>query len=359
MIRLSHQQHERLLSAIGQLHDCRLLGDFPALMNAVFSRLVDADSISYNEVYPAIDRTVTQLFPEPSGIEDFLVVWKQYAHQHPVIGYMRETGDGSAHQIADFLSRREYHRLELYQECYRKMGVEHQMAVTAAAPRDIVIGIALNRSGAKFSESDRLVLNAFRPHLVRAYLNLVELSHLQHLADGLAAALDDAAKAVILRSQRGVVLHVSGAARRLLEEHFRWQGGRALPAPVEHWVRMRLNAAGGAQEFVKHTAHGRLTASLSNRLHFHYSVITLHEERLSPDAERFLPLGLTPRECDVLAWLCAGKSNEEIGRILGLSPLTVKTHVQKILAKMGVENRTSAVSQALAFLSESRTRGVS
>lgn len=58
---------------------------------------------------------------------------------------------------------------------------------------------------------------------------------------------------------------------------------------------------------------------------------------------------LTPREIEILKWLYHGKSNVEIGLILGISPLTVKNHVQKILRKLDVLNRTQAVGKALAL----------
>jgi DNA-binding CsgD family transcriptional regulator len=277
-------------------------------------------------------------------------IWKQYAHQHPVIAYVRETGDGSAHQISDFLNRRQYHQLELYQECYKKMNVEHQMAVTANAPQDIVIGIALNRSGPRFAESERLLVNMFRPHLVRAYLNLVELSHLQHIADALTAALDDGGIPTVLRSQRGVVLRVSERARDLLEKYFGWSGGKHLPHRLERWVRSRLESSSAPPEIRFSSPVGQLTASLSDRLEFHYSIITLREDWQAPDKNRFESLGLTPRENEVLSWLVEGKSNQEIAVILGLSPLTVKTHLQSILKKMHVENRTTAVARALELL---------
>jgi len=57
---------------------------------------------------------------------------------------------------------------------------------------------------------------------------------------------------------------------------------------------------------------------------------------------------LTVREVEILKWLYHGKSNVEIGMILGISPLTVKNHVQKILRKLNVMNRTQAVGKALA-----------
>ena len=56
---------------------------------------------------------------------------------------------------------------------------------------------------------------------------------------------------------------------------------------------------------------------------------------------------LTPREQQILQWIYHGKSNIEIGMILDISPLTVKNHVQKILRKLNVVNRTQAIGKAL------------
>jgi transcriptional regulator EpsA len=58
---------------------------------------------------------------------------------------------------------------------------------------------------------------------------------------------------------------------------------------------------------------------------------------------------LTVREKEILRWIHLGKSNFEIGTILSISPLTVKNHVQKILRKLNVRNRTQAVGRALAL----------
>lgn len=58
---------------------------------------------------------------------------------------------------------------------------------------------------------------------------------------------------------------------------------------------------------------------------------------------------LTSREQEILGWIYRGKSNIEIGMILGISPLTVKNHVQKILRRLNVLNRAQAVGKALAL----------
>jgi DNA-binding CsgD family transcriptional regulator len=52
--------------------------------------------------------------------------------------------------------------------------------------------------------------------------------------------------------------------------------------------------------------------------------------------------GLTARETEVARWLMFGKSNSEIARILGGSVRTVEKHLEAILNKLKVENRTAA-----------------
>lgn len=56
---------------------------------------------------------------------------------------------------------------------------------------------------------------------------------------------------------------------------------------------------------------------------------------------------VTERERQILAWVREGKSNQQIGELLGISPLTVKNHIQKILRKLGASNRAQAVALAM------------
>jgi DNA-binding CsgD family transcriptional regulator/tetratricopeptide (TPR) repeat protein len=55
---------------------------------------------------------------------------------------------------------------------------------------------------------------------------------------------------------------------------------------------------------------------------------------------------LTPRELEVLRLLAAGRSNQEIAEDLSISPLTAKTHVARVLAKLGLPSRTAAAAYA-------------
>ena len=61
-------------------------------------------------------------------------------------------------------------------------------------------------------------------------------------------------------------------------------------------------------------------------------------------------LGLTARETEVLNWIAQGKTNYEIGVIISACTRTICKHVERILSKLCVENRTAAAAIALAAL---------
>lgn len=56
---------------------------------------------------------------------------------------------------------------------------------------------------------------------------------------------------------------------------------------------------------------------------------------------------LSGRELEILGWLREGKSNFEVGSILGISPITVKNHLQRIYRALGVSNRTHALARCI------------
>ena len=64
-------------------------------------------------------------------------------------------------------------------------------------------------------------------------------------------------------------------------------------------------------------------------------------------AERMAGSILTARELEVLELIVAGQSNKEIGASLKISEATVKSHINSILSKLGVTDRTQAATTAL------------
>jgi two-component system NarL family response regulator len=64
-------------------------------------------------------------------------------------------------------------------------------------------------------------------------------------------------------------------------------------------------------------------------------------------AERMGTEELTPREFDVLEQIVLGLSNKEIAAVLDISEATVKTHINSLLGKLGVTDRTQAATAAI------------
>jgi transcriptional regulator EpsA len=74
---------------------------------------------------------------------------------------------------------------------------------------------------------------------------------------------------------------------------------------------------------------------------------------INPEPQRktsFTQQALTPRENEVLDWICKGKTNSEIASILEISPNTVKNQAQMILIKLKVNTRAQAVAVAMQQL---------
>ena len=71
------------------------------------------------------------------------------------------------------------------------------------------------------------------------------------------------------------------------------------------------------------------------------------ETRSSSEPQERLPHSLTARELEVLRLLARGETNQQIAQELVVSSLTVKTHVQRIISKLGVSDRTQAAVRAV------------
>lgn len=110
-------------------------------------------------------------------------------------------------------------------------------------------------------------------------------------------------------------------------------GSGALAMGGSAFVLLGMPAAAGFRE-------GWLLQLLLPYLH-------LAVQRIASAAAAPAPLpAVSPRQAEILQWLREGKSNEEIGRLLGISALTVKNHLQRLYRQLGVSNRAHAVARS-------------
>jgi DNA-binding response OmpR family regulator/DNA-binding CsgD family transcriptional regulator len=79
-------------------------------------------------------------------------------------------------------------------------------------------------------------------------------------------------------------------------------------------------------------------------------MLALEEEHAPPGPAALLALGLTIRQAEVAYWVAQGKTNPEIGIILDASPRTIDKHMERILDRLGLENRASLTMRAGVLL---------
>jgi len=80
-------------------------------------------------------------------------------------------------------------------------------------------------------------------------------------------------------------------------------------------------------------------------------LLSLRSHEAPPSSSRLSTASLTPRETEVLSWIAKGKTNRDVGEILGMSPRTVNKHLEHVFEKLGVETRAAAAALASRELS--------
>ena len=177
---------------------------------------------------------------------------------------------------------------------------------------------------------------------------------------------------LVVRPVDGRLLWQTALARNLLRDYFGSEGPFA-PVPLIDWVRRE--AAGRRPGAVAPSAQPLLVGRGGRRL-----TLELHamdsagagplataddgsDDGDGGDVEWLIVASetndaalidamvkafrLTAREAEVLVWVARGKTNRDIGEILGASPRTITKHMEHILPKLGVETRTAAAGLVL------------
>ncbi len=214
------------------------------------------------------------------------------------------------------------------------------------------------------------VVKPLRPREVLARIE----AHMQSARQARQArnALDAFGHASItVRVSDGRVLWQTPLARKLMQS---WFDAPESVAPEELviWlqgavaeVSAALAALGGeaagvlpaAPQWVVNQAARRLTVALHEPVGDDEWLLVMREtsDQAAIDAitQEFK---LTAREGEVLYWVVKGKTNRDIGDILGSSPATVKKQLEHIFAKLGVETRTAAAGLAMSRVATLKMR---
>jgi DNA-binding CsgD family transcriptional regulator len=158
---------------------------FAGLALPGLARLVGCDSLSFTVLGAEPGQVSVTHYPAGISSPGSVAAFAAYVHEHPLANHYRETGDARPIMISDFLSRQDFHRLNLYGEYFRWIPVEYQIAFGLLAAGPEIIGIALNRAESDFTEDERDLLSVIRVPLTTA---LERARQRQRAREGLATA---------------------------------------------------------------------------------------------------------------------------------------------------------------------------
>lgn len=363
MPRLTQHQARRLLNCLGELYAHHDLDSFVAHSLVVASKAIAADYSTCTEMNLRRKRLAAFAYPKSVDLSAPVETQALMFRDHLPVKHLRQVGDVPALRISDFLTAREHHETAMYREAYRRLRVEYQMGCTLPSPTaKFSVALAFVRKRRNFSKENRLVLDLLRPHLFQAYRNAELVTQLNEQHTRTKQALQLLPQGIVILTALGRIGFCSPRAQQWLSTWF----GRAscrnnrLPEPVQCWVRQQGTSPknGGLpaprQSYIVERDGRQLAIRLLGGSVPSQRTLIIEERRSELSAAPLRALGLTAREAEVLLWVAQGKTNREIGMILGLSAGTVHKHIEHIHEKLGVETRTAAGAQAWAVL---RTQG--
>ena len=367
MQRLRQRDLEASLSYLRTLYAQRDLESLKRHVLTTIGSVVPSESVIY------VDPSVSVTVDDPAGgasswesepafsspdLTEIVEIHGRYIDENPLINHYRQTLDGQAVKITDFLTRSEFRRLGLYNDVFRRVGLDQWTTIVLPHGPRAATAISLGRSGRDFSERDRLALNLLRPHLLQAHDNTATLTKVQRESFGMEQTMEKLDRGVVVLGRKGRLQWCTKRAGRWISEYFGpAQDASHLPDDLRRWVEHQLSALVRERgislpqyPLVKKRAGKRLLVRfVADTLEDHHHLI-LEEQYIALSAESLKSLGLTNREAEIMLGIAQGKTNKAIAEDLYVSPLTVKTHLQRFYRKLGVETRAEALSRALALL---------
>ena len=280
-----------------------------------------------------------------------IATFNRYFHDHPLVRYHASHARGGAHRISDSVPMRAFQRTALYGDYYRRIGIEHAIAVPLYVDDRTLVSFVLNRSSRDFSDAERKRLDAVRGPLAGVYRHIALLTQARRTieryrqwieAEGWNEVVIDDGLSIVSASRRGLAAMTAACAGALAKPH------TALPEPIQSWLR-HVRDAGHESASVRLPEDAPRLSLRAVRDPSGDWLLYLRDDDDSVARESIdAALPLTRRESEILRWVANGKSDAQIAAIVGASVRTVQKHLEHIYTKLGVESRTAA---AIFFIS--------
>jgi len=292
-------------------------------------------------------RRVVSTPPNALSASD-LGAFDRHFHEHPLVDFHSTHPRAGTARITDTAHRVHFRDSGLYNDYYRRIGIDHVVAVPLRVDGGRLVSIVLNRARRDFSDRECELLDWVRAGVAGVYQTACATNAARASFSALAALAEYEGWHAVTIDARFAIECLPRPAARLLAQAVpgaRARVGALLPAAIAACIDANLRAP----LRVVNLALARPLRLLLQPRPGGGWILWLRQGGPNASAPMQSAVALTPREGEVLCWLVAGKTNAQIAAVLGAAPRTVHKHLERIYGKLGVETRTAAAMRALAL----------
>jgi DNA-binding CsgD family transcriptional regulator len=338
-----------LLDLVGEAYSFDDLTEYRQGILDVITRVVPCDRVGYNEITPDESFAITV----PEFDQSLLPIFAALVYENPLIERFERTRDGRPYRISDLVDQETFHRLALYKDFYRHIGVEWQVAFTLPARAPLIVGIALTRTYEDFTQREVQLLALARPHLMQAYRNAELWSTRKATLAALEQGLDTLGQHIVVLDPHGRIEFATDGARRLLGDTL--TDRRGLPDQIRACITQPHGPRPAAAPLILDIAGNRvLVRLLPNTRNDRRQVLLLENGTGQLSVEALRSLGLTAREAQALRLVALGNAAKQAASEMGIAARTIEKHLQHIYEKLGVRTLSEATATAWAAVGTHR-----
>ncbi len=352
MYRYTRTDFDRVLEFVRGLYEPRtpealrdhLISALRALVPAVFA----ADA-SFEVGAPRQGRT-QRTDPLEFGSPKDDAILARHIPKSPIVVHFERTRCEQFTRWSDLQPLSQFLRTPLYNEVYRPLGITDGCSLFLYSRPNHLEFVGVGQHN-QTPEAHRDMLVSVSPHVHHAFRLAHTTSALIEMA-AMKSGTNCAERGIVAMDLNGTITMETAGATRALEKFFLGRTTHGLPDQLAQWIswseqtmRKATDVPVVRRPLVIEQDGNRLTVHLLSKPGQNFLV--LEEQRSAIDPAALASLPLTRRESEILAYVAVGKTNPEIGTILGISSRTVSKHVEHILQRLGVETRTAAAACAL------------